>query len=274
MNVAQPIIIPIWPTGAPGSEDWTHQEQLTPPSAALNIPVVRNVVQPTLTVYLPDPQHATGAAVVVCPGGAYHLLAIEHEGTQVAQWLNQRGIAACVLRYRLIQTAVDDQEFFRQLQETMAERSRIQKLSEQLFPLIIADGKQAVRVTRQHATAWGILPERIGIMGFSAGGAVTTGTVTQYDADSRPNFAAPIYSAPLAFERVPADAPPLFIALAGDDQMAVQSSIPLYSAWQAAGHTAELHIYAKGGHGFGMNTQNLPSDHWIERFGEWLDTLW
>lgn len=267
------MIIPIWPNGVPGSEDWTQQEQITPPSAARNIPVVRNVTQPTLTVYLPDPQRATGMAVVICPGGAYHLLAIEHEGTQVAQWLNERGIAAFVLRYRLIQTAVDDAEFEQQMGETMADRSRLALLTKTLFPMIIADGNQALRIVRQYATEWNIAPNRVGIVGFSAGGFVAANVATQYDPESRPDFAAPIYSAPLAIEHIPADAPPLFIALASNDQMAVQSSIPLYTAWQATGHSAELHIYATGGHGFGMNKQGLPADQWIDRFGDWLTTV-
>jgi acetyl esterase/lipase len=273
MTIDQPSIIPLWPNGAPGSEDWSQREQLTPPSATLNIPIVRNVTQPTLTAYLPDPAHATGMAVVICPGGAYHLLAIEHEGTAVAQWLNARGIAAFVLRYRLLKTPVGDEEFHQHMRETMADHNRLDALATPLFPLIIADGKQALRVVRQHATEWHITPTRVGIMGFSAGGMVTTGTATQYDPESRPDFAAPIYSAPCAVGSIPADAPPLFMALASNDQMAVQSSIPLYSAWQAAGHSAELHIYANGGHGFGMNKQGLPTDQWIDRFGDWLMAL-
>ena len=91
-----------------------------------------------------------------------------------------------------------------------------------------------------------------------------------YDADSRPDFAAPIYSSPYENISVPADAPPLFIAVAHDDAFAASASVPLYSAWNAAGRSAELHIYSKGGHGFGMNRQGLPSDHWIDHFGDWL----
>src|SRR4029079_3585444 len=109
MNLAdKPQIIPLWPDGAPGSERWTQQEQETLAPPPIGIRVVRNVTQPTLTAYLPDGAAATGAAVIVCPGGAFHFLAIEHEGTQVAQWLNARGVAAFVLRYRLIETPVDE----------------------------------------------------------------------------------------------------------------------------------------------------------------------
>jgi dienelactone hydrolase len=114
------------------------------------------------------------------------------------------------------------------------------------------------------------VPDRIGIMGFSAGGSVTVGAALEYDADSRPDFAAPIYSAPREEISVPADAPPLFIAAAHDDAFAASACVPLYLAWSAAGRSAELHIYSRGGHGFGMHKQGLPADRWIEQFGEWL----
>jgi acetyl esterase/lipase len=265
-NDTRPVVIPVWPRGAPGSEDWSQQEQEAMAPPPISIRVVRNVVRPTLTAFLPDPTVANGTAVIVCPGGAFHFLAIQHEGLDVAHWLNARGIAAFVLRYRLLETPVPDDEFLQRLHQNLADRSRMLDIG----GLAIADGQQAVRVVRRRAAEWGIAAYRIGIMGFSAGGVVTTGTAAEYDAESRPNFAAPIYSAPCDVPSVPADAPPLFIALAGDDQMAVDASVPLYTKWQAAKHAAELHIYAKGGHGFGMYTQGLPSDAWIERFGEWL----
>ena len=107
-------------------------------------------------------------------------------------------------------------------------------------------------------------------MGFSAGGRVTAGVALEHDAQSRPDFAAPIYGALWEDITVPADAPPLFMALANDDELAVEPGLALYSAWRAAGHPVELHIYAQGGHGFGMRKQGLPADHWIDRFGEWL----
>jgi acetyl esterase/lipase len=266
----QPPIIPLWPAGAPGSQGWTQQEQETLAPPPIGIRLVRNVTQPTLTAFLPDRASATGAAVIVCPGGAFHFLAIEHEGNQVAQWLNARGIAAFVLRYRLIETVVDEDAFMRQFEQTMADREAFMQRLRVLHPLVVADGLQAVRLVRRRAAEWGILPDRIGIMGFSAGGSVTTGVALEYDADSRPDFAAPIYSAPRDTISVPADAPPLFIAVAHDDGFATSASVPLYSAWSAAGRSAELHIYSKGGHGFGMHKQGLPADHWIEHFGEWL----
>ena len=127
---------------------------------------------------------------------------------------------------------------------------------------------------REHADEWKLSPERIGIMGFSAGGVVTNMVATQYDAESRPDFAAPIYSAWPPNATIPDDAPPLFLLAAADDPMVPPSiSIELYQRWRAAGHSAELHIYAAGGHGFGMNQLGLPVDSWIERLGDWLDAL-
>jgi acetyl esterase/lipase len=271
MNTAdQPQVIPLWPDGAPGSEGWTHKEQETLAPPPIGIRVVRNVTQPTLTAYLPDRAAATGAAAIVCPGGAFHFLAIEHEGIEVARWLNARGVAAFILRYRLIETPVDEEAFVQQFQQTMADRERFTRRLRTLHPLVVADGLQAVRLVRRRAAEWGVAPDRIGIMGFSAGGSVTVGAALEYDADSRPDFAAPIYSAPRQEIRVPADAPPLFIAAAHDDAFAASACVPLYSAWSAAGRSAELHIYSKGGHGFGMHKQDLPADGWIEQFGEWL----
>ncbi len=140
----------------------------------------------------------------------------------------------------------------------------------QFQPHAVADGLQALRTVRRQAAAFGIEPDRLGILGFSAGGYVTGGAATEYDAESRPSFAAPIYA--LWHERpLPVDAPPLFLAASTDDGLVdVQSSLSLYSAWRAAGRPVELHLYSRGGHGFGMNRQGLPSDTWIDQFWSWL----
>jgi len=267
----QPTVIPLWPDGAPGSEGWTQQEgeALIPPS----LKVVRNVTQPTLIAYLPDPAVATGTAVIVCPGGAFHFLSIDMEGTDVARWLNMRGVAAFVLKYRLVRTGDD---FPAEVWETLDDRDKMAERIEPLRPLMIADGQQAVRVVRAGRSAsagaagWGIAPDRIGMLGFSAGGAVTANVALQHDASSRPDFAAVIYGGGRVEVPVPDDAPPLFVLCAGDDPMAAPLSVRLYADWRAAGHPAELHIYSQGGHGFGMRKQGLPTDTWIERFADWL----
>ena len=257
-------VISLWPHGAPGSEIWTQMEQedMIPPG----LKVIRNVTQPTLTVYLPPAEIATGTAVIVCPGGGFHFLSIDMEGTDVARWLNARGVAAFVLKYRLAQTGDD---FPGAVFRTLGDQSRMAELLKTLGPLVVADGLQAVRLVRAHAAEWGIAPDRIGIVGFSAGAMVTLYTAFSREADSRPNFAAPIYGG-APEHAIPAEAPPLFVLCADDDEMAAAAAAKLYLAWRAAGHSAELHIYSKGGHGFGMQTRGLPSDTWIERFGDWM----
>lgn len=262
--------IQLWPNGAPGSEGWAHHEQQTHNHPPFNITVVRNVTDPTLSIHLPDPAIATGAAVIVCPGGAFHILAIDHEGYDVADWLTAQGIAAFVLKYRLIQTAPDDEAFAQQMQANMQNREQLRQRIAKVQPLAVADGQAAVKLVRQRAAEWGIDPERIGMMGFSAGAMLTIGLIAQNEAESRLNFAAPIYGPVWDDFSPPPDAPPVFLAVADDDELAARSCANLYLAWKDAGRPVELHIYAQGGHGFGMRKQGLPVDHWIERFDEWL----
>jgi len=279
----QPTVIPVWPKDAPGSENWTqketefHFDKDKPKS-------IRNVVRPTLTAFLPEKSKANGTAVIVCPGGGFHFLSWESEGTEVAEWLRARGVAAFVLKYRLIDTGETEEEFKKTLQASLmkAIAESLKTVGSGAHPalpeevrkvsvLAVADGRQAIKVVREHAGDWGVKPDRVGIMGFSAGGMVTTGVATEYDAASRPNFAAPIYGSVYSSVKVPRDAPPLFICCASDDALVQPGdSISLYSSWKAAGKSAELHVYAKGNHGFGMSKQGLPCDTWIDRFGDWL----
>lgn len=270
-STTQPFVLPLWDGAAPGSEDWTHSEieqENYPPSG---IRIVRNVVQPTLIAYLPDPAIATGSAVIVCPGGAFHLLAIDHEGHDVARWLNRQGVAAFILKYRLAPSPADPEEFARYMEQLFSgDRTALNQTMQRIIPLEIADAKQAMRVVRQHAAEWQIASERIGILGFSAGGRVTAGLALEYDAATRPAFAAPIYGAVWGELDVPADAPPLFLALAADDDLGIDLSLNLFAAWRKAGKQAELHLYGEGGHGFGMRVQGMPVDHWMETFYVWM----
>lgn len=266
MQSSQPLVIPLWPAAAPGSETWTQTETISAMQSGLK--VIRNVAQPTLTAYLPDPAKMNGTAVIVCPGGAFHILAYAHEGTEVAAWLNSRGIAAFMLKYRLIRTSDD---FEAVVWRRLSHREELAEQMQTHAPLILADGQQAVRLVRQRAAEWGIATDRIGILGFSAGGSVTSAVALRYDAGSRPDFAAPIYGAHSGKGVAPDDAPPLFLVHADDDPLVPSAaSLGLYNIWKAAGRPVELHIYQRGGHGFGMNKQGLPVDGWIERFGEWL----
>ncbi|HEX5417109.1 MAG TPA: alpha/beta hydrolase [Chloroflexota bacterium] len=247
-----------------------EEEYRTPPAQQKR---VRNISRPTLSVYLPDPTKATGTGVVVAPGGAFHFLAIEHEGTMVAEWLVERGVAAFILKYRVIPTPGTLEDIQQQMQARFANRGERSPEVAQYADLGVADGQQAVRLVRENAERWGVDRDRVGMIGFSAGGYVTLGTILEGDAACRPNFATPIYPAFWKDIVVPPDAPPLFLTMASDDAMAVRSSLPVVSAWRDAGRPVELHLFADGGHGFGMNKKNLPVDHWIELYGTWLGSL-
>ena len=138
----------------------------------------------------------------------------------------------------------------------------------------ISDGRKAIAYVRKHAAEYKISPDKIGIIGFSAGGTVTASSAFNYTADNKPDFVAPIYAfMPDSLQtNIPADAPPMFLAAASDDQLGLApNSISLYNHWIASKHSAELHLYAKGGHGFGMRVQHIPTDTWIDRFGDWLN---
>lgn len=262
-------VVRLYPGAAPGSESWTHQEKEYF-SQVFNTQVVTNVVQPTLTVYLPESSSATGTGVVICPGGGFHALSINSEGVDVAKWLSERGVAAFVLKYRLVKTGEDGT---REMMEKIGNAARMEADTKGIIPLSIADGLSAVAYVRKNAAEFGVSPQRIGLMGFSAGGTVTSAVAFNYTAENRPDFVAPIYPylGPLKEAAVPKDAPPMFIVTASDDQLGLApDSINLYNKWLAARKSVELHMYSKGGHGFGMRKQNLPSDQWIERFGDWL----
>lgn len=260
-------VIPLYSGTAPGSEKWTQKEKEYF-STVFNTQVVTNVTQPTLTGYLPAKESGNGTAVVICPGGGFFALSINSEGADVAKWLAVRGVTAFVLKYRLVETGEDGTK---EMVSRISDRKKFEQEIAPVVPLAVADGLAAVAYVRKHAAEFGVSPERVGIIGFSAGGTVSTSVGFQYSAENRPAFVGSIYTYMGAVKAadVPKDAPPLFVAAATNDGLA-PDSVSLYSKWLAAGKPAEIHIYSKGGHGFGMRKQNLPSDQWIERFGEWL----
>ena len=177
---------------------------------------IRNVAQPTLTAYFPKPADTNSTAVIVCPGGGFHFLSIEHEGTDVAAWLTARGLTAFVLKYRLLRIGDD---FATEVWRNLGDPQRMAELMKPLRRLLLADGQQAVRLVRQRAAEWGIHSDRIGLLGFSAGGTVTATVALRHDAGSRPAFAAAIYGA--GWEDIPAppDARPMFVLCADDDPL-------------------------------------------------------
>lgn len=254
VGAASAQTVNVWPGLAPGSEHWTQQERVIE-----NTPigtVVLNVVTPTLTAYLPDPSRATGTGVIIAPGGAFVALALDLEGTQLATWLRERGVAAFVLKYRIVEKRQDG--IPRMDMDTAGRYG-------------IADGIQALKVVRRHAAEWGVAPDRIGFVGFSAGAMVASGALLQSDTAARPNFAALIYGGPLGvMPPIPASLPPTFLAWAQDDPQARPPVERFYAALRAAGHRPEAHIFASGGHGFGMRKQGTSSDHWVDAFYNWL----
>jgi acetyl esterase/lipase len=267
---AQQKAIQLYSGNAPGSENWTWQEAVSEHNAA-NTRKVYNVVHPSLGVFLPDPAIATGTAVVICPGGSFQTLSIDNEGNEEAKWLNKHGVAAFVLKYRVIHSLTNDP-----VSEVTA-NYKTQSYHDQviqLFPMALADARLAISYVREHAAEYNLSPSKIGIMGFSAGGTLAGASAYKYTPANKPDFVAllyPFFPAELQSE-ILADAPPMFVAAAADDELGLAPhSVDIYQKWVASKHIAELHMYTKGGHGFGMRKQNTPTDKWIERFGEWLD---
>ena len=263
---SQEKVIQLYKGAAPGSENWTYSER----SDSSLMPLVYNVSQPTLTAYLPDPKIANGTAIILCPGGGFFILDMKNASVDVAKWLNEKGITVFLLKYRLAEIFTD-----KPVQEVYSHISKgdLEEKTKSVIPLAINDGKEALKYVRAHAAEYSISPSHIGIIGFSAGAAVSEATAIYYAPETRPDFVAAFYGAlPSAFDGpVPADAPPMFLAAASDDQFGAHANtVALYSKWIAAKRAAELHVYAKGGHGFGMKKQNIPVDNWTERFTDWL----
>jgi acetyl esterase/lipase len=263
-----PKVINIWPGVAPGSEQSKQKETMLTSGRMQSIV---NVTTPTLTAYLPDPAKATGTAVIIAPGGGFIFLGTDtHE---VAEWLAARGIAGFVLKYR---TAPLQGETDAQLGQASGARFGAQLNNHALIledgKPGIADGIQAIKILREHAQEFGISPDRIVFMGFSAGGMITEYTAINPDTSARPNYAAPIYGAPFPdVPPIPKGVPPVFMEMAQDDNLAGPQIVAFYDAMKAAGYKPEFHIYERGGHGWSMRKQGTTSDHWLDDFYWWLE---
>ncbi|TDB68893.1 alpha/beta hydrolase [Arundinibacter roseus] len=238
------------------------------------LPTVSNVSTPSLAAFLPDPSKASGMALIIAPGGGFHSLSIDNEGNFLAQWCVEHGIAAFVLKYRLVPTGENPgKEFMEKLEKGQ------EKLDADMAPYIKlanADGLAAITYLRENAAKYTINPAKIGIIGFSAGGTVAANAGLNYTSEkNRPDFFAPIYAAMhvLDLTKLAPKPMPLFMAVASDDFFGFQKqSIELYKTYNVAKQPVELHIYEKGNHGFGMKKQNLPSDEWINAFRKWLES--
>ena len=232
----------------------------------------RNVTVATLTPFLPDPAKASGAAVVVAPGGGFRTLSMENEGWNVARALAEKGVAAFVLKYRLNQTPADMPAFEKSMREMFSATARPPRLDPEkamagLAPQI-ADARAAFALIRKRSTEWHVDPNRIGMVGFSAGAMLTMAT-TLAGEDAKPAFIGNIYG-PLPPVTVPAEAPPLFIALAADDPFFANGGYGLIDSWKAAKRPVEFHLYEQGGHGFGMYPKETTSTGWFDAFVRWL----
>lgn len=232
----------------------------------------RNVTVATLTPFLPDPAKATGTAVIVAPGGGFRTLSMNNEGWDVAQALADRGVAAFVLKYRLNQTPQDMAAFEQSMRAMFAGPVRPPRMKpDEIIGSIgpqLADARAAFALVRQRAGEWRVDPNRIGMLGFSAGAMLTMAT-TLSDEGAKPAFIGNIYG-PLGAVTVPAEAPPLFVALAADDPLFGNTGFGLIESWREAKRPVEFHLYEQGGHGFGMYQKETTSTGWFDAFVRWI----
>jgi len=263
-------VINLYSGAAPGSENWNWEETQIKVDIGT---IVMDVSHPSLTVYAPA--NPNGTAVIIAPGGAFHALAFDLEGTEVAKRLNVKGITAFVLKYRLVHNDPAHPE--NSIGNLMATKNfkKLDSLNAPVVPLAMQDGLTAVKYVRQHAADYKIDPDKIGVMGFSAGGTVTMSVAYNATDENRPNFVAPIYAYEGAIigSTVPSARTPIFIAAASDDDLGLAThSVHIYLKWLGANQPAELHMYESGKHGFGTKKQGLPVDSWMDRFTDWLTT--
>lgn len=281
-NAAEaPLVLPIWPAAVPADDGTIGPERVRAPSEAptKDAKWITNVTKPTVTVFHPTKDKNTGTAIVVCPGGGYWNLAWDLEGEEVAAWLNTVGVTAIVLKYRVPRRAGQPERL--------------------PAPGPLLDTQRAVSLVRTRAAEWGIATNRIGILGFSAGGHLAVATATHFDqrgyepidemdkTSCRPDFAVAVYpgyfieqqpagvetnkSVLAPYMRIPAATPPIFLVHASDDSVAgAENSVVMYRALKEANVPAELHVYAQGGHGFGVRKSNLPCSTWTDRCVAWL----
>jgi acetyl esterase/lipase len=268
----KPLTLDLWPGKPPGEMGEIDKEKvLDPIPKARPVKRITNVTHPTLTIYKPAPEKDTGTSVVIAPGGGYNILAWDLEGEEVADWLNTLGVTGIILKYRVPRrpgTAAGTPP-----------------------PQALMDAQRAVSLVRGKAKEWNLDPKRIGILGFSAGGHLAAWTSTNFDKRSydpvdaydkqscRPDFTVLIYPAYLVTKerdklapdiRVTRETPPAFFVHASNDGVPADNSVQMYLTLRKAGVPAELHLYATGGHGFGLRKSADPCSTWPQQCGDWL----
>jgi dienelactone hydrolase len=283
----------IW-NGAPpglrsvGHAEITYKVPATPhhgQSSANWTTLIRDVTRPTLTAFIPVSRPAALTAVVICPGGGMRFLTWEGEGTDIGQWFASHGVAAFVLKYRLVPTAPDPSQFdhefarfAREFSQAIAAGKRPRSFDE-ILPdpatrsarrLADADARQAIKYVRSRAGEWGISADRIGMLGFSAGAFLVTDVITANDSASKLDFAALIYGGEAGSQEIPASAPPLFLAVAQDDPWMSGIVRDLFLKWDRARRPIELHYFERGGHAFATREQDLPVDQWMSLLEDWM----
>ena len=276
-------VIRLWPEGPPSKLEGVGPEVTFrgPVGTAGDAAMLRNVSEPTLSVF--RPAKPNGVGVIVCPGGGWRILTLEHEGIAVAKWLTAHGYTAFLLKYRVHGTPAAQADYdawevklISQIDLTRRGRTAFRAMGEivpyEMFraarEAAADDGRRAVAIVRERAKEWDLGPGRIGMIGFSAGAFLVADVAVDPRA-APPAFVAPIYGGETLGRPVPADAPPLFTVMAQDDVL-YRLAEGLYADWTDAERSAEMHIYRRGNHGFGMVKQGLPSDRWINLFHEWL----
>ena len=258
-------VVRIWPGPAAGTTDAKSAEE----EADVTLPVigkvhiVTNVTVPTLTIFRPAAGKANGTAMIVMPGGSFRALAWDIDGIESSRWLAAHGITAFLLKYRV--RPLGDGESFGDTLDDFARATVSRRAA------AVADAGQAVRFVRSHAAQYGIRPDRVGLIGFSAGGMATEEAAIAKEADARPDFAVVMYGAALSSALPGADAPPVFIAAAQDDDgLPATNSAEIFQRWTKVNRPAELHIYERGGHGFGFRHHNSTSDGFPADLERWL----
>jgi hypothetical protein len=278
----QPGVIKVWPGKAPGSENWTFTEKVTEgPGGGKSY---SNVVEPTLTAYLPDPAKATGPAVILCPGGGMRMLNFP-DADPAVKYLNSKGIAAFILKYRVVPSTAPAagappagprpspmaQRNELTLKEILSRSGNANPApgdeeQRKIINMAIADGQQAIRLLRRNAAEYHIDPKRIGILGYSAGGGVAIGTALAEPGDGYPDFVATIFGPALTDVAVPKHAAPMFIAVMDSHFNVTNGCTALFALWKEAARPVEMHVYDHAnGPGSGM-----PVVSWTDRLYDWL----